>query len=385
MATRSDGAAGGFLRGQLADGCRPFLYRARIRTLLGAIESDSFRLTLASALPVAAFARRRHHISRDVGQADHGADLQRQITTRELPASTRPTIAARPQQPAAPSLVDTAGVIQRAAKVHQVVIPGFMLSNVAPPNDSPTAAPAGSIEPHTPAGSAEPRRRPQGMRNEHVPTLHDVTIPQAHMAQQSSAPLNGTGAHEVTATLGATADSRDLPARFQRRRAAHGAATSPNAGSDSIGPVTSNASLRASDVMPTAGHQMTPAFDTQDSSARPRLSTSGGVSYETSDRVRARSATRPSVGEWSSHVAEPVGGDVFPARRANRRPTGTDTPRESGASQPGATEVHHSNVPAPPRPESPAVVVTQVGAPETRSLAFWERRHLSRLRDRVRR
>ena len=376
MATKSAGAADGFLRRQLADGCRPFRYRARIRALLGEIESDKFRLGLPGPLPMAAFAQRRRAILRDADLPDAGAGRESPAFTSEVPPSTRPSVAVTPYQPASQLPRDSTDAIQRAVTVHQVIIPGSAGPDAAPVGVPSADARAVSMGPH-----------PRDERVQQALSRHEVTIPGVRQSLHAPMPRSGTGSVEVKVTPAPAADSTVSPAGIQAPRpAATGGVASANPTGGSIEPVTVGARLPTPEVVAGTPHQRASAFEKQELRSGHSTPRPGAVLHEPSDGAAPSQPAKPHrIAVSSSHAAEPVMGGLFPARRADARSAERRTPRESGGNPHAATETDHRQAPAPPPPESPVIVVKQVAGPGTSTAAFWQRRHLSRLRDRVRR
>src|SRR5262249_39688811 len=63
MASEGERTGNGYLRRELADGLRPFPYRSRVRTLLGASDIGGVEMNFARPVPVGGFAYREQQFS----------------------------------------------------------------------------------------------------------------------------------------------------------------------------------------------------------------------------------------------------------------------------------------------------------------------------------
>jgi hypothetical protein len=410
MATESGGAERGYLHWLLADGARPFRFRGRIRTLLGLPESSGVQVNFSKPLPLGAFA---YVLPRFSGEFEFPDELLAENPRRgnEWVEEIVPPGRRRPL--ASVDRGQTKSTVQLGAAARPTVPPS------AQPDDAVAKQPkASEFKP-----SGEPAQQALGSHGGRYFPAYEVVVPGVHR-QPSSMPPSQTGTHEVvpptsqepvlkpatsiTPTPDPTPKLSPAPAPGQslhaQGKSSQPAPTPLEAGGGVAPPLPSvpgSPTPHGAPFAPQARYtpskqplaKQDPAFHELPVGALPRKTgrapgpTKGAFSPlpapTPSPLLRTREAPTP---------AQPASPPPTPSRSALRQP---DAPPTGKARVPAHVpfndyrqappEAPANQTPSAP-PASPPIVVVQpvLGAGMTPS-AFWERRHLSHLKVRIRR
>jgi hypothetical protein len=379
MAIETEGIANGYLRRLLADGARPFRYRGRVRSLLGHLdEYRGVKMASANPLALAGSSVPHRHVgsSRDPQGAPDAGKPQPVSYTGDPADSSHSVVRAsgsgRPDAPEAPQVAADAGhQRQHPVTVQNVAIPGSAVSHPTPHAGLPVARPV-SVP-------------PPDIGEQVTPALNrrDVTIPDVRDPRSISVAHSGIRSLEID-TVREPESDRTHARQEEPRRVATAEPSLPG--------VTNNPADRA------AGGFRRPYGAVAGATSRPiapvsvePLAISGEAKTRFTPQERPPAAAAPESADrhWTPEALRrdliPVVRTVPSARAPHQRPRGESTPRRSEATEHVWTDTAHREAVAPPLPQPSEIVVTQVAGPGTTPLAFWERRHLTHLRTRVRR
>ncbi|MFC0541506.1 hypothetical protein [Kutzneria chonburiensis] len=349
-------APDGFLRGVLADGARPFHYRAGVRELLGAPEDNGVRISFPSTLPRGGFRYVRAAAPRPQGFADMPGWLAEtdnfEVDDVDVVAAPAPVRAAAPE----PVFLDEPLV---------TAVPSSLVTEVVLPPE-PTV------------------RRPEVARPPAVfPPSEEVRAPQAASvlrAMESQAP-------------------QTVPAPVVAQPVAQpGAAVEPEVVTVAM-PVETPSAVKRSPaaIVDTAPQWTVPStvdwLETTPSAPEPARALQEPIhALQEPVRVvpeRARAVPVRKRSTVQPVVVRSVDAPNTPPHRPVRRPVDVpvfDAPYVRPAA---AAPVTPEPTPVEPPPPAPAVappprlVVVRAPAPVEEEPAFWERRQLGRLLNRI--
>lgn len=430
MASETDHARH-YLRGVLAEGLRPFRYRRRIRALLGLAESGGVEMTFAKPLPIGGFAYVRPRFSAEFDISDEmlaGAPPPDRFTPERAPAPHRQGAPAEPQggggRRAAIEQMPQGGR-HAATTVQPVVIPGRTgPSRRDPPGGMPAPSsdevgpdrvetavpsPAAQAIPEKPVPYTAPERDRAVAAAVGEPMLRPAAAPEYGSAAQLHQPRHA-GLHATTeqppALPGAgsnapASDGRDEPplaptaarsvvssdaAAAPARRESTTTSPRPPVNEPSRvmpaavwleRPIVAPRTAARGEAAPPDASPVLHAFDASVSSVAapsPPRQLSHATVESPDFAATSRDDILPMRGVPRARRPDPPAAGPRPRPRA--RADSGSAPERDIASGPAADPA-----PAPP----PIIVVNQPSRPDAVPLAFWERRHLTHLRTRLRR
>lgn len=410
MATETGSAERGYLHRLLADGARPFRYRGRIRTLLGQPESSSVQVNFSKPLPRGALAYVLPRFSGEFEFPDEllaenprrgnawveeivppgrrrpleSVDREQTKSTIQLGPGARPTVppSAQPddavaKQPMASEIEPSGEPVQQALESHgdryfpayEVVLPGVHQQPASMPpsqtgaheaipqtHQGPVLKPAHSITPtpdSTPKHSTAPAPgeslHAQGKNSQPAPTPLEAgggVAPPLPSVPGSPAPQGAPFASQARYTPSRQPLAKQHPARQELP-----AGAVPHATGRAPGPTRG-------DFPPLPAQTASPLLRTRQ--------TSTPAQPASPPPTRSRSALRQSDAPLTDKARVPEHVPFDDYRQSSPEPPANQTPT------------------APPAPLPVVVVQPVLGAGMTPS-AFWERRHLSHLKIRIRR
>ncbi len=414
MATETGGAERAYLHRLLADGARPFRFRGRIRTLLGQPESSGVQVNFSKPLPLGAFA---YVLSRFRGEFEIPDELLAENPRRgnEWVEEIVPPGRRRPLES-----------VDRGQTKFAV-----QLGPAARPTVPPSAQPDDAVAKQALKPSGEPAQPALGSHGDRYFSAYEVVVPGVPGVppQPDSMPTSPTGAHEavllttqgpvfkpahsITPTPNPTPTNptpkhSPVPAPggslHAQGKSSPPAPTPPEAGGGVAPPrpfvpgsPTPQSAPFASQVRYSPSRQpvakQNPAFHELPAGAvsratgrtpgAPREDFSPIPEQTPSPLLRTRQAPTP---------ARPASPPPTQSRSALRQPNAPLTgkarlpvrlPFENYRQSPPNAPASQTPV-APPAPPPVLVVQPVIGAGMTPA-AFWERRHLSHLKVRIRR
>jgi hypothetical protein len=391
MATDTDGAANGYLRRQLSDGTASFRYRGRIRTLLGHPESGSVESDYPT-LPVAGFTQRRPQFTGDFEFPDdlltirphrvaNAAELSPFVRTEVgSPGEVEParSVSRSSNAPGTPQVASQTGYWHHGATRRTVIAPGSTV--LAPEQVAGVREPAPARTQPVPAPS---HNGPE--RVDHPLKRHDIIVPGVHAPQRSAVADGETRPLEVEPVRRLEFDRTGLHSTVEQPRQK---GTVETAGSTSSAiervtlsppPMQDAGGVRPIQVPPPPG-TLHPISD------RPLLKPRVAPEEMTDVAAQAESAVRRRMPKPRDRDPIPVVRSVPPRLRRHPLSSERGASRRSEAGPTASADAAVSHAPAAATaPQAPVIVVKQVAGAEPTPFAFWERRHLSRVRARVRR
>jgi hypothetical protein len=423
MASETERAMKPYLHRVLADGIQPFHYRGRVRALLGHPDAGGVEMNFAKPLPVGGFAYLRPPITGELDVGDEmPADKPRRVAGFE---DRRPPIADEPTGVGSHRVVGAPepGNLGRGHDGVQRGIPGRNGPDLATAgsvvrNGGERSQEAAKVMPDSPAARGAAARiaesgtstlEPAGGRPATVqaqsgngrlgPTsrARDIIVPDAcerrHQIAASSEPADAQESVRPAARIGEThpqATSGAPPADFAaspsvpdigaiaRPHRAAGDAPPHATIADSQRGLTVERSQPVPDELRSKPWQASHALAVSNESAPPRK------------RLEAkawpmRSGTPPAIPDGLGNDGVALARGVASATRSDQPFHYTRVRARSDARRQAPADAASSPEPAAPVPQPPTIVVNPPPAASTPPLAFWERRHLTHWRVRMRR
>jgi len=414
MASEGARTGNGYLRHVLADGVRPFLYRSRVRALLGVSDVGGVEMNFARPVPVGGFAYRDQHFSAEFEIADEvpadGQHRRAVVAEHAAPVRHRPDSLERTPNPSVqcdaqkPATESNGRCADSAAST--VVIPDRMRPAERPKRSGAGAKPEpGQIEPRS-----EPARSDELVEHtRRAPAPSDHVIADAHAPPAAPAADQGSGSHALEparrhdrahdfsptakpdAKLTSEATARVAPSGVSERTAAAAVASSSGAavttGPDGGAPE----SLRGPDIGPAlVGARSVPnrrnAAPQRNEPPRPRAVTDLASSPPAGSARSSPLAISASLVRQQG--PEPAGLNLPTRMRARppQPPSAAAAPwGRSGPQNPASADIASSRIAEAAATQPPVIVINSGRDPGTTPFAFWERRHLTHLRLRMRR
>jgi hypothetical protein len=402
MASDSGSQVRSYFRQLLADGARPFRYRGRVRTLLGLPEVNGVPMKFAKPLPFAGFTYITSKFSAESAFSDDASvswsgepPNEKMVTSVHrgssfLPQEEQSSVFSDLDSLVSPHVSERSeSPIQEAVRIPVRYSNEGERGSLPRPGTQPTPASApnylGGVRPHE-VTLPEARTRPHTSPAGEIPPL-DLEPPRTPSAQETLFPRTGNlESHLPRTEPELPSPGTGLAGKSPERMG--------SAARSSVSPINKPPPLSGPAPLPPA---LTEVLVEKPVSVQPRRGLEPGISTAHDSTPQSRRPPpefRPLASRMESAVPRdatvrlyrdvPSLPRLLPSVR-KEQPSANKRHETVEAAQPPWDNFPSSNGHAAPTQEPAVIVVEQnTGSLGTR-LAFWERRHLTHLRVRIRR